>query len=169
LKSLYKMYDKLLGYITKGAAMVAGLGVLVTAFIIFYEVIARGLFHAPTEWVMEYATYLLIFSGFLGMAYTMRVGGHIRVDFLFEKFPRGVRRALDILTSLLSVFLMYVCTTESWNYMEMSREMGIVSPSTIRFPMWIPQLFMVIGFALLWLEVIDHLLEDFFNFEKEGD
>ena len=58
--------------------------------------------------------------------------------------------------------------TESTNYMFMSMEKGIVSPSLLRVPMWIPQTFMVIGFVLLFLEILNHLLGDFFAQGKEG-
>lgn len=34
---------------------------------------------------------------------------------------------------------MYVCVTESTNYMLMSYDMGIVSPSLLRVPLWIPE------------------------------
>lgn len=63
---------------------------------------------------------------------------------------------------------MYVCMTESTNYMLMSRAMGVVSPSLLRVPMWVPQTFMVIGFVLLFLEMVNHLLGDFFRDGKEG-
>ena len=116
---------------------------------------------------MEISTYVLIFAGFLGMAYTMRKNGHICVDFLYARFSRNVRRVLDIFTSALSLFAMYVCVTESTNYMLMSYDMGIVSPSLLRVPLWIPQTAMVVGFTLLFLEILNHLLRDFFDDGKE--
>lgn len=162
------MYDRILGYITNFAAAIAGLAILLTAFMICYEIIARSIFHSPTVWVMEISTYLLVLAGFFGMAYTMRKNGHICVDFLFSRFPRALQRGLDVLTSILALFVMYVCMTESTNYMLMSRAVGVVSPSLLRVPMWIPQTFMVIGFVLLFLEMVNHLLVDFFRDGKEG-
>ncbi len=132
-----------------------------------YEIIARSVFGSPTVWVMEISTYFLIFAGFLGMAYTMRKNGHICVDFLYARFSRNVRRVLDIFTSALSLFAMYVCVTESTNYMLMSYDMGIVSPSLLRAPSGIPQTAMVVGFTLLFLEILNHLLRDFFDDGKE--
>lgn len=167
MRSIYKVFNQVLGVITGVAAAIAGLAVLVTAFIICYEIIARSVFHSPTVWVMEISTYLLILAGFFGMAYTMRTNGHICVDFLYSRFSKNVRRGLDILTSLLSLFAIYVCMTESTNYMLMSLNMGVVSPSLLRVPLWIPQTFMVIGFVLLFLEIINHFLGDFFAEEKE--
>lgn len=52
--------------------------------------------------------------------------------------------------------------------MLMSLAVGVVSPSLLRVPMWIPQTFMVIGFVLLFLEMVNHLLGDFFRDGKEG-
>lgn len=168
MRSVYYMYNRILGYLTSGAAAIAGLAILATAFIICYEIFARSVLHSPTVWAMEISTYLLILAGFFGMSYTMRTNGHICVDFLYSRFSKNVRRVLDIITSLLSLFAIYVCMTESTNYMLMSLAMGVVSPSLLRVPLWIPQLFMVIGFVLLFLEIIDHFLGDFFNDEKEG-
>lgn len=167
MRKICEIYDRILGYITNAAAAVAGLAVLATAFIIFYEIIARSVFHSPTVWAMEYATYLLILAGFFGMAYTMRKDGHIFVDFLYSRFSPSVRKVLDTLTGILSIFAVYVCMTESTNYMMMSKNMGIVSPSLLRFPLWIPQTFMVIGFTLLFLEIVNHLLKVWFVSEKE--
>ena len=167
MRSVYKVFNQVLGVITGVAAAIAGLAVLVTAFIICYEIVARSIFHKPTVWVMEISTYLLILAGFFGMAYTMRTNGHIFVDFLYSKFSKNVRRGLDVLTSLLSIFAIYVCMTESTNYMLMSLNMGVVSPSLLRVPLWIPQTFMVIGFVLLFFEIINHFLGDFFAEEKE--
>lgn len=167
LRTIYHYFDKLLGYVTYTAAAVSGLAILLTAFMICYEIIARSVFGSPTVWVMEISTYFLIFAGFLGMAYTMRKNGHICVDFLYARFSRNVRRVLDIFTSSLSLFAMYVCVTESTNYMLMSYDMGIVSPSLLRVPLWIPQTAMVVGFTLLFLEILNHLLRDFFDDGKE--
>ena len=167
MRSIYHIYDRILSYITNLAAAIAGLAILLTAFMIRYEIIARSVFHSPTVWVVEISTYLLVLAGFFGMAYTMRKNGHITVDFLFSRFSRNVQRGLDIITSILSLFVIYVCMTESTNYMLMTEAMGVVSPSLLRVPMWIPQTFMVIGFVLLFLEIINHLLGDFFRDGKE--
>lgn len=167
MRSVYKMFDRALGCVTCTAAAIAGLAILATAFIICYEIIARSILHRPTVWAMEISTYLLILAGFFGMSYTMRTYGHIFVDFLYSRFQKGVRRGMDIFTSLLSLFALYVCMTESTNYMLMSLENGIVSPTLLRVPLWIPQTFMVIGFVLLFLETLNHFLGDFFAQEED--
>ena len=136
MRSVYKMFDRALGCVTCAAAAIAGLAILATAFIICYEIIARSLLHRPTVWAMEISTYLLILAGFFGMSYTMRTHGHIFVDFLYSRFPKGVRRGMDIFTSLLSLFALYVCMTESTLRMASLRRRFCVCRSGSRRPSW---------------------------------
>lgn len=166
---VFEVYNRLLGAVTKAAAVIAGLCILGTAFIITYEIIMRGLFHSPTSWVMEISTYLIIAAGFLGMAYTLRTRGHIHVDILTSRLSRGTQRILEIITTFIAIFLLYVCMTESVDYVTMSYEMNNLSPTILRVPLFIPQSFMVIGFFLLFLELIRQLWADLIGYTgKEG-
>ena len=80
MKQFLLAIDQILEKLTQAAAILAGIFLLATAFIIVYEVIMRGLFHAPTEWVLEISTYFIIVAGFLGLAITYRQRAHIQVD-----------------------------------------------------------------------------------------
>ena len=153
-------YDRALGRVSRAAAVLAGLCVLATAFIVTYEILMRGLFGAPTEWVLEISTYLIIAAGFLGMGITLRRRAHVAVDFLTSRFSAPVRCGLEAVTTLLSILLFYVFMTESADFVLMSLAMGKLSPSILRFPLWIPQSALVIGSALLELELVRQFLSD---------
>jgi TRAP-type mannitol/chloroaromatic compound transport system permease small subunit len=60
-----------------------------------WEVIARYAFDAPTSWAYEtiYMLYAAMFM--LGAAYALRVGAHVRTDFLWEKWPARTRAAIE--------------------------------------------------------------------------
>ncbi|MDY7018677.1 MAG: TRAP transporter small permease subunit [Chloroflexota bacterium] len=61
-----------------------------------YEVIARYAFVHPTAWSYD-TSYILYGSLFLlGAAYTLLVGGHVRIDVFYTRFsPRG-RAIIDL-------------------------------------------------------------------------
>lgn len=61
-----------------------------------YEVIARYAFGHPTAWSYD-TSYILYGSLFLlGAAYTLLVGGHVRIDVFYTRFsPRG-RAIIDL-------------------------------------------------------------------------
>lgn len=168
----FEIYNRLLGAVTKLAGLAAGLCILGTAFIITYEIIMRGIFHSPTSWVNEIATYLVSIAGFLGMAYTLRTKGHINVDILTSRLSPSVFRVFEIATSAIGILLLYICMTESMDYVTMNYEMNKLSPTILRIPLFIPQSFMVIGFALLFLEIIRQCWGDLIGYDygkkKEG-
>ena len=58
MEKLFHVYDRAVLALSRLAAVVAGLCILAVAFIVCYEIVMRGLFGAPTEWVLEISTYL---------------------------------------------------------------------------------------------------------------
>lgn len=68
---------------------------------VFYEVVARYLFDAPTIWAFD-LTYILYGTIFmLGASYTLLKGAHIRTDMLWETFTDRRKGWIDLVT--------YVC------------------------------------------------------------
>ena len=87
-KDIVLLYDRILGKITRVAAVLAGCLLLLTALIICYEIIVRDFFHSPTEWVLEVSTYAILIAGFLGLAVAFRDNAHVRVDISRDAWRR---------------------------------------------------------------------------------
>ena len=58
--------------------------------------VARYLFNAPTQWAYEVGYMMMGTHALLGMAYTLREGGHIRIDALLAAFSQTRRRRSSI-------------------------------------------------------------------------
>ena len=56
--------------------------------------------------------------------------------------------------TVFSVLLFFVFMTESTDFVLISYEYHKLSPSILRFPLWIPQLPLVLGSGLRFLELI---------------
>ena len=177
MSKLLEGYDRFVKGVTYLAALLAGICILVTALIVVYEVIMRGIFRSPTEWVLEISTYLILVSALLGLAITFRMGGHIQVDFLISRLSAKTQCILEIIWSAMAVVLFCIFVSESTGMVEMSYHYNKLSPSILRFPLYIPQLALVIGGLLLLLEIINKFLLDvnklmsgsFTSTEKEAD
>jgi len=163
MKQFLLAFDQILEKLTQAAAILAGIFLLATAFIIVYEVIMRGLFHAPTEWVLEISTYFIIVAGFLGLAITYRQRAHIQVDLLSSKFSKKNSRNINLCLNLLATFTFLIFMTESMDQVTASFLYHKLSPSILRFPLFIPQFALVLGSALLLLEIIRRFLFDLFG------
>lgn len=66
-----------------------------------YEVVARHVFGAPTFWAYEIGYMLAGSSYMFGIAYCLRQGAHIRVDFIYERLPPRGQAAVDLAGYLL--------------------------------------------------------------------
>ncbi|MBW2562178.1 MAG: TRAP transporter small permease subunit, partial [Deltaproteobacteria bacterium] len=58
------------------------------AVVTFYEVSARYVFNSPTCWTLDLTVHLLVWFGYLSMAYIEQKGRHIRVDLLTTQFSK---------------------------------------------------------------------------------
>lgn len=154
------IYEKILQVLTKLVGVIAGVLVLYCAFSIVWEVIARGLLNSPTEWVMEISTYCVLIAGFLGMGVAYAGKKHIHVDIFVSKMSPKTITYVEVLTSLIGIFYSFIFMIYSWDMAMLSLEMNNCAPTTLGTPLWIPQLSMPIGFAVLCLQIIRTLLED---------
>ena len=154
------IYEKILQVLTKLVGVIAGVLVLYCAFSIVWEVIARGLLNSPTEWVMEISTYCVLIAGFLGMGVAYAGKKHIHVDIFVSKMSPKTLTYVEIMTSLIGIFYSLIFMIYSWDMTMLSLEINNCAPTTLGTPLWIPQLSMPIGFAVLCLQIIRTLLED---------
>ncbi len=83
---------------------VAMLMIIILITLMLYEVISRRVFNAPTMWAND-ISYMSNGTLFLmGAAYTLRRGGHIRIDFLSTRFPLRIQHLVN-LAFYLGIFL----------------------------------------------------------------
>lgn len=100
------------------------LGVMV---VLMYEVVARYIFNAPTNWAMESSTMFYGAHATLAGAYTLLWRGHVRMDVAYRLLPRRVQAGIDTFTApIILTFLGLLLwasiqfTIESWTAREFS-------------------------------------------------
>lgn len=139
------------------SGLLSGLCIVIITLLLLAQIIGRFFgFIVPSA--EDFAGYALAASTFLGLAYTFREGGHIRVTLLIQRFspvPRKIQEGTILILSFgLLCFLSYACTFmvyESYIYDE-------VSYGYIPVPLWIPQVPVALGVIALNLAVLDALL-----------
>ena len=106
----------------------------------------------------ELAGFLLLGATFTGLAYTLTVGGHIRVDLLHRALPEKVQRALDIVVVVIALAITSFATWFSVLLTYDSYDFGDVSIGMVPVPLWIPQAVMVVGLVWLLIALLDALV-----------
>ena len=168
-KNIVLLYDRILGKVTLAAAVLAGCLLLITALIICYEIVVRDFFHSPTEWVLEVSTYAILVAGFLGLAVAFRDNTHVRVDIFAGRLAPETKRKVDMIINVISFLLFLIFMTESMDLVTSSYVYHKLSPSILRFPLFIPQFVLVFGSFLLLGEIARRFLFELLRLPLDQD
>ncbi len=148
-RALDALYDG-----TAWAAALCMVGLLV---MVLLSIVSRQLhFHVPgTD---AYAGYLMAAAGFLALAHTLKRGEHIRVTLLLSALRGRARKALELWALAAATALALLAAWYSVRLVWQSRLFNDVSTSNDATPLWIPQLSMAIGCAVLVVAFVDELV-----------
>jgi len=114
------------------------------------EVVARGVWNRPVPGTLELSSYMLAMFVLLGVAYTYQVGGHVRVSMLTSRLPVWAAESLNILTSLLTLFIVVILAWQGWA--EGVEEKAV--SDMLRIPQWPFKLLVSLAGTLLALEIV---------------
>jgi TRAP-type C4-dicarboxylate transport system permease small subunit len=135
-----------------GMAMVIPLMLLT-----FADVMLRGFFNKPIPGTFELSQYILAIFILLGAAYTQQVKGHVGVDFVTSRLSPRLRVYCEILTTLLSLFIIAIVIWQGW--VEGITEKAV--SDQLRIPQYPFRVLVAVGGFLLWLELLIDLFGAF--------
>ena len=78
------------------------------------DVIGRAAWARPIPGIVELSSYMLDVFILLGLAYTQQVKGHVRVSMLTSRLPQRAQQSLEIVVTLLSLFIMVLLAWQGW-------------------------------------------------------
>jgi TRAP-type C4-dicarboxylate transport system permease small subunit len=100
----------------RGMVYIAAIGLFVMMMVTVIDVIGRYVFSHPILGAYELVGFLLAVAGPLALGYSQIKKGHIRVDFLFQRFSK---RGQAILTSLAYLIGLAVFALITWKLIDL--------------------------------------------------
>ena len=92
-------------FILECMTYMAGIIILVITFVVTVSALVRYLgFRAPM-WTLQYTEYGLLWFTFLGAAWLLREGGHIRIDTIISRLNVPSRRKVEIINDILGLIV----------------------------------------------------------------
>ena len=140
-------FEKLLVWIGGGI-------ILVMMMLITVDVFMRYVFNRPLESGIELVQFLFIGVVYFGISFVQAIKGHIRIDFLTQKFPETVNRKLESAGYVIALFIValifWTTRAEAWSaYVTGDYSMGIIP-----YPLWPAKSAVAFGFFLLWIRLL---------------
>jgi len=133
---------------------VAGMTLLIPLMLITTGDVIGRKFFKPIPGTFELSEYILATFILLGAAYTQQVKGHVGVDFVTSRLSPRVRTLCEILTTLLSLFIIAIVIWQG--FLEGIRQKTV--SDMLRIPQYPFRLLVSTGGFLLWLELLIDLV-----------
>jgi TRAP-type C4-dicarboxylate transport system permease small subunit len=97
-------------------------------------------------------------SGFLALPYTFKTGELVRVGLFIEKTTGARRRALELACLGGAAVFAGFAAWSTGRYMWKGAAAGELTQGMIEVPLWVPQLSLLIGLAVLFIAMIEEFL-----------
>lgn len=133
--------ERVTGTLNRVFILLAGLLAVAICAIIFYDVLMRNAFDAPTIWALDVSRFLLVYLFFLALAPALQSGGHVSVDILQQWVsPRAWRRLRIVAVALTIVFgciLLWQLTRATVDVFESNELFPTAIPLRVKYVYWI--------------------------------
>ncbi|WP_046471569.1 TRAP transporter small permease subunit [Allosalinactinospora lopnorensis] len=140
--------------LSEAAGHASGLLIIVSMLVVCYGVALRYVFGASTVWQTELSIYLLMFAAFVGGAYGLRHGDHVRITLVVMKLPGRVQLAVRFLAAVLGLVLVATIAVVSGFMWWESVESGARSGTAWNPPLAYPYFIVPLGMALIGLQYL---------------
>jgi TRAP-type mannitol/chloroaromatic compound transport system permease small subunit len=126
-----------------------------------YDVAARYIFNAPTTWAYEIGYMMMGTHALLGMAYTLREAGHVRIDAFAQSFSETAKAIIDLAGYVVFLLPCLIWMTWSlWGYWMGSLLTEERSGQSAWNPViWPFKLVFFVAFVLLVLQILAEVVK----------
>ena len=139
---------------------------MVLMFMILVEVLTRYILQSPLSIAEEYGGYMLVAITFLGLGYTWKERGHVRVEWVINALSLKVQSWLRLITLIMATAFALIMIKASYDLVSYSYLFGTRSGSWLRTPLIWPQIVLIIGAVLLFIQLIAELIRAVGNLKK---
>ncbi|PWE34267.1 C4-dicarboxylate ABC transporter permease [Maritimibacter sp. 55A14] len=151
--------DRGLYRVERALALLSGLAVFALMILAVVSAGGRNLINQPLPGYVDWIEQAMPLIAFMGVAYTQRDGGHIRMDILVGRLSGRMLWAAEFLTTLIVLALMLLLVWGSWAHFARSFDFAAPlwsrdSSMDIALPLWPAKLLAPVAFAVLCLRLV---------------
>ena len=157
--SVLSAVDTKLHRVEQFLALCSGLAVSGLILLAVISVAGRNLIGQPLPGYVDWIEQIMPLIAFIGIAYTQRNGGHIRMDMLIGQLSGRKLYVAELITTLAILLLMLLLVWGTWAHFERSFDFAAPmwsrdSSIDIGLPIWPAKLMVPVSFSVLGLRAI---------------
>ena len=139
--------------------LISGLAVFALMFLAVYWVGGRNLLNSPVRGYVDWIEVAMPLIAIMGVSYTQRDGGHIRMDILVGRLRGRALWLAEFVTTFLILVLIVLLIWGSWAHFQRSFDLGAPmwsrdSTIDIKLPLWPAKLIVPVAFSVLAMRLV---------------
>ncbi|WP_282096339.1 TRAP transporter small permease subunit [Epibacterium ulvae] len=155
--------DRRLYAVEKQLALLSGLAVFSLMLLAVWSVGGRNIFNQPLPGYVDWIEQAMPLIAFMGVSFTQRDGGHIRMDILVGALKGRPLYIAEIITTLAMLVLMLLLVWGTWSHFSRSFDFAMPmwsrdSSMDISLPLWPAKLLAPVAFGVLVLRLVLQLV-----------
>lgn len=160
--SILSRIDRTLARIEAPLAVISGVVVFCLMLMAVFSVTGRNFFNRPLPGYVDWIEYAMPLIAFLGISYTQRIGGHVRMDILIGRLKGRPLWLAEWVTTLVTLALVVLLIWGSWAHFQRSFDWNAPlfsrdSTIDIRLPLWPVKLLVPVVLSVLALRLLIQL------------
>ncbi len=151
--SLLSRLDRWFFKLESALTLAGGIVIFLLVLLATTNVLGRWIFSLPVSGYIDWVEQSMAFFAFLGLAYTQREGGHIRMDVVVGHLHGRVLWLIELLSTLLMLAVTLILVTGSFLHFQRAYQIGD-SSLDINLPVWPAKLVVPVALSILALRLL---------------
>ncbi len=157
--TLLSRLDQFLYKIETVFCLIGGLAVFSLMILAVISVTGRHLFNQPLSGYVDWIEIIMPVIAFLGISFSQRLGGHIRMDILIMNLKGRPLWIVELISSIIILILILLLLWGSWAHFLRSFDMSAPlwsrdSSVDIGLPIWPAKLIVPLAFFILVMRLV---------------
>ncbi len=153
--------------LTRAFVFVAGVLIIIMAFLATYGSLKRYAFNSPDPIAYEFSCMFLLLSFVLAIAAVERQDRFLRCDLLLERVPHSIRNIImNIISPILGLTFFGIVTYMSYGDAIRALQIGQVSTSALPVPLFPVKIFIPVSYGLFCIILVMRLVLGFARIKK---
>ncbi len=152
-KSTLSKADNLFFKLESILTLIGGIIIFLLVFLAVTNILGRWIFNVPVDGYIDWVEQTMAFFAFLGIAYTQRQGGHIRMDIIVGALKGRILWFAELISTSLMLLLTLVLIYGSYLHFLRAYTIGDTS-FDINLPTWPAKLVVPIALTVLALRLV---------------
>ena len=145
--------DQFFFKIESSLTIVSGIIIFLLVFLSVTNILGRWIFNMPVDGYIDWVEQSMVFFAFMGIAFTQRQGGHIRMDMVISLFAKRKLWIAELVSTTLMLLITLILIYGSFLHFLRAYQIGD-STLDIDLPTWPSKLMVPVALSFLALRLL---------------